>query len=112
MSLDEKLAEIRDRSDRYHGLADRMDLSSSATAAAIGLGASLTAADVPLLLSMVDAVLALHSPAPGWEREWKDPEWALANGEVLCAGCKTGSCARYLKDCTTRKAIEEALTRG
>jgi len=34
----------------------------------------------------VERVRALHSPAPGWEREWKDPAEALAEGWPLCAG--------------------------
>lgn len=107
---------IRGRAARYSGLADRMDadgnlpgLNSSATATAISLSASFTAADVPTLLAVVDAVLALHSPEPGWEREWKDPEWALANGEVRCAGCQTHVTFTPLKACRTRKAIEDAL---
>lgn len=59
MTID--LEAIRARSARYLGIADRLDdkgnlpdLSSSATASAIGFAASLTAADVLDLLAEVD----------------------------------------------------------
>lgn len=59
-----ELAEIQGRSERYLGLADRMTdgklpgLSREATSLAIGLSASLTAADVPDLIDEVRRLAA------------------------------------------------------
>lgn len=64
-----------------------------------------------VVLDALDAVIALHSPPDGWEQEWSDPEWALANGEVRCAGCQTHVTSTPLRACPTRKAIEE-VSRG
>lgn len=58
-------------------------------------------------------VVALHSPAPGWQRHWRDPARALEHGEVFCAGCEVpGVAFRYLKDCPTRKALGLAHDEG
>lgn len=55
----------------------------------------------------VERVRELHSPRPGWEREWKDPAEALANGWVTCAGCHhPGGTTYLLKDCPTLRALD------
>jgi hypothetical protein len=57
----------------------------------------------------VAEVLALHSPRPGWERLWHDPDEALAKGWPLCAGCDLpGIGARTLRTCPTRALFVEA----
>lgn len=59
------LEAIRERSDAYEALADKMvggqlpDLSPTASASAIGLSASLTAADVPGLITEVEKLRRL-----------------------------------------------------
>jgi hypothetical protein len=61
------------------------------------------------LRNAITAVVKLHSPRPGWEREWLDPDEALANGWPVCAGCiHSGGTAHTLATCPTRAALKEA----
>jgi len=55
----------------------------------------------------VAAVMALHTPEPGWATYYDDSATAWA--EAPCGGCKTYSSTVTMKDCRTRKAIEEAM---
>jgi hypothetical protein len=54
----------------------------------------------------IGRVRALHSPEPGWERQWKDPAEALANGWPMCAGCATTATVTPLKNCRTIAALD------
>jgi hypothetical protein len=56
--------------------------------------------------AVIGAVLALHSPRPGWERNWKDPDEALREGWPECGGCHMpGIGYREIGNCPTRKAL-------
>jgi hypothetical protein len=64
------------------------------------------------LAETIRRVRELHSPEPGWDREWKDPTEALAKGWPLCRGCKTGSSARRIEHCPTLAALGDADQTG
>ncbi len=58
-------------------------------------------------LAAIGRVRALHSPEPGWEREWCDPAEALREGLPSCAGClHPGISFRRLIDCRTLKVLD------
>lgn len=89
---------------------DTRDEFPQARADAAFIAAART--DVPALLDevrrlsrLVDDVLALHSPAPGWEEQWHDPDEAMRNGWPVCAGCKTDVSFNTLRGCPTRRVI-------
>ena len=78
---------------------------SAITEAAMWVPALL--AEVDRLRAAIERVRALHSPKPGWEREWKDPAEALANGWPMCAGCDLpGVGMREIGRCPTRRALD------
>lgn len=58
------------------------------------------------LRATVARVRALHSPEPGWEREWKNPAEALANGWPQCAGCATVATFTEIGKCRTLAALD------
>lgn len=58
------------------------------------------------LHAQVEAVRALHSPAEGWEREWKDPDEALRAGWPRCVGCTTSASTNTLATCPTLAALD------
>lgn len=60
----------------------------------------------------IQRVRALHSPVPGWEREWKDPAEALREGWPSCAGCATHVTFTPIGKCRTLAALDGTENTG
>ena len=116
VSRREWAALLRERTQVEHtieGLADAALRLSGAweLAAERGRFALEVTAERDRLRAAVERVLALHSPRVGWEREWKDPDEALAAGWPPCAGCWIeGVGYREIGKCPTRAALAEPCT--
>jgi hypothetical protein len=72
---------------------------------ALALVAACTTRQQRRLAETIRKVREIHSPPPGWEREWKDPAKALAQGWPPCAGCATVATFTPIGKCRTLAAL-------